>query len=100
MLVILSYLSYPGLCGFCDEYFTSVQCKQGLHRQVIENITHHSLKTVCLLRNGDLRRWWYSLPWILVYGMNITGLLAAGIVGLFTLEGVKKAFGLLPLGYG
>jgi len=51
-------------------------------------------------RNGDLRRWWYSLPWILVYGMNITGLLAAGIVGLFTLEGVKKAFGLLPLGYG
>merc|ERR1711915_823745 len=51
-------------------------------------------------RNRDLRRWWYALPWILLYGLNIVALLAAGIVALFTLEGVKKTFGLLPLGYG
>ena len=51
-------------------------------------------------RNGDLRRWWYTLPWIFVYGLNIIGLLAAGIVGLFTLEGIKKLYGLIPLVYG
>ncbi|XP_023326677.1 uncharacterized protein LOC111700093 [Eurytemora carolleeae] len=51
-------------------------------------------------RNLDLRRWWLSLPWIVMYGLNIIGLFTASLLSFFRLEDLSKIYGLVPLVYG
>merc|ERR1712110_1041370 len=51
-------------------------------------------------RHQDLKRWWYCVPWILVYGLNTIGLFASGIIAFYQLDGQLKLIGLLPIGYG
>ena len=59
-------------------------------------------------RSGDtrsimdnvVRRWWYCVPWVLVYGLNTVGLFASGIIAFYQLEDQLKLIGLLPIGYG
>jgi len=51
-------------------------------------------------RNLDLKRWWISIPWLLIYGIHTIGLLGAGIVAMFQLVGLNKLIGLIPLAYG
>ena len=48
----------------------------------------------------SIRRWWYCVPWILVYGLNTIGLFASGIIAFYQLDGQLKLIGLLPIGYG
>ena len=47
-----------------------------------------------------VRRWWLCLPWIILYGLNIIGLFASGIVAFYQLTNNLKLVGLLPLAYG
>ena len=47
-----------------------------------------------------VRRWWYCVPWVLVYGLNTVGLFASGIIAFYQLEDQLKLIGLLPIGYG
>jgi len=51
-------------------------------------------------RHQDLKRWWLCLPWIILYGLNIIGLFASGIVAFYQLTNNLKLVGLLPLAYG
>ena len=48
----------------------------------------------------NIRRWWYCLPWIILYGLNIIGLFASGIIAFYQLDNELKLIGLLPIGYG
>ena len=47
-----------------------------------------------------IRRWWYCLPWIILYGLNTIGLFASGIIAFYQLDNELKLIGLLPIGYG
>ena len=46
------------------------------------------------------RRWWYCLPWVCIYGLDIICLYAGGIMAFYQLDGELKVVGLLPIFYG
>jgi len=51
-------------------------------------------------RHLDLKRWWYCLPWVCIYGLDIICLYAGGIMAFYQLDGELKVVGLLPIFYG
>ena len=67
---------------------------QILYYQIISYIIKNSPRPLVV------RRWWLCLPWIILYGLNIIGLFASGIVAFYQLTNNLKLVGLLPLAYG
>ena len=65
-----------------------------IHVLIISYIIKNSPSTLVV------RRWWLCLPWIILYGLNIIGLFASGIVAFYQLTNNLKLVGLLPLAYG
>ena len=58
-------------------------------------VSHLSLLCVCVIR-----RWWYCLPWIVIYALNTIGLFASGIIAFYQLDNQLKLMGILPIVYG